>query len=64
MDSDRDVRITSENGGTIKFTGMVDKTGIPTKGTLYFSDGPSAKVDSETGELVYSNGNVYKGRPH
>ena len=36
------VRITSENGGTIKFTGMVDKTGIPTKGTLYFSDGSSA----------------------
>ena len=55
------VRIETESGEKIKFSGMVDDSGNPIKGRLFYSDGSSANVNSETGEIVYSNGNVYSG---
>ncbi|MFR3309660.1 MAG: hypothetical protein ACLTTQ_03480 [Christensenellales bacterium] len=40
---------------------MVNAEGTPIKGKLFFADGSSATVNSETGEIEYSDGSVYIG---
>ncbi len=58
------LKVVSAAGDSIKFSGMVNAEGTPIKGKLYFADGSSATVNSETGEIEYSDGSVYIGELH
>ena len=58
------LKVVSAAGDSIKFSGMVNADGTPIKGKLYFADGSSATVNSETGEIEYSDGSVYIGELH
>ena len=55
------IKVVSAAGDSIKFSGMVNAEGTPIKGKLFFADGSSATVNSETGEIEYSDGSVYIG---
>lgn len=49
------------NGEELKYVGMVDASGRPISGTLYYRNGMSAKIDLEAGSVTYSDGTVYYG---
>jgi hypothetical protein len=49
------------SGEKLKYVGMVDHSGRPTSGTLYYPNGLSAKIDLKEGSVTYSDGTVYYG---
>lgn len=54
-------KITASDGSTVKFFGMVNKEGIPQSGTLYYSNGVSAKIHKSANKVTFSDGSVYEG---
>lgn len=56
----RYLRKTTEDG-YIKFFGKVNDTFTAGTGTLYYSDGSSAKIDFTNSTITYDNGSVYEG---
>lgn len=56
----RIVKYKSPDGET-KFFGKIGSDGLPSKGTVYFSNGEKAQIDLEKNRIEYSDGSVYEG---
>lgn len=55
------VSYKTENGEKITFLGKVDSDDQPVRGRFRYPGGVTGYVNSETGEIEYTNGMVYKG---
>lgn len=50
------------DGSVVRYVGKVrESDGRPISGRLYYSNGVSARINTETGMIEYSNGAVYLG---
>lgn len=52
----------TDEHGTVRFVGRVDRNGDPVSGKVYYPDGSSAKLSYEGETLTYSDGSSIKGR--
>ena len=53
--------VTSDQG-KIRYLGLVDRTGTPYDGKIFYGRGRTADLSSAEGELTFRNGTVIKGR--